>query len=221
VSDLDPNTGHQVIRVRPFKVSADRVEIRVSPRVGEGITRLFLNEHGGRGGCTSIGVYLNDEQRRDLIAVLTAQEPPVSSQGTPAPRPCTAKGVDHDTREIIDCQHEDGHSGSHQQGDSFWLAGAPEHVLAALRSEQAAPAPRQQWAVEHPDIITTAHNSEHSTLYTLSKLPGGVIVTRPGPDQPWTVETECMCVTVPDTGHYAGCPAALSEAPTHQAGDAR
>lgn len=82
MSDLDPNTGHQVIRARPFKVSADRVEIRVSPRVSDGTTRFWLNEHGARGGCTSVGVYLNDQQRRDLIAVLAAQEPPVSSPDT-------------------------------------------------------------------------------------------------------------------------------------------
>ena len=75
-----------------------------------------------------------------------------------------------------------------------------------VSSQDTPPPPRRQWAVQHPQVITTAHDSEWSALYTLSKLPGGVLVTRDHPDEPWRPETECVCITVPDTGHYAGCP---------------
>lgn len=80
--------------------------------------------------------------------------------------------------------------------------------VTGVSSQDTPPPPRRQWAVQHPKVITTAHNSEWSALYTLSKLPGGVLVTRDHPGQPWRPETECVCITVPDTGHYAGCPAA-------------
>lgn len=83
---------------------------------------------------------------------------------------------------------------------------AKELRVSGEGRSEPTPAPRRQWAVEHPDVITTAHNSEWSVLYTLSKLPGGRIVVRDAPDQPWRSETACLCVTVPDTGHYAGCP---------------
>ncbi|MDF3046721.1 MAG: hypothetical protein K0R30_2949 [Ornithinibacter sp.] len=87
-------------------------------------------------------------------------------------------------------------------------------VIAGDLGVSSQDTPPRQWAVQHPSVITTAHNSEHSALYTLSKLPGGVLVTRDHPDQPWRPETDCVCVTVPDTGHYTGCPAALPSVST-------
>jgi hypothetical protein len=113
-----------------------------------------------------------------------------------------------------------GHRGC---GAVDWCDGCGKHVphgakaaraLSAVSSQDTPPPPRRQWAVQHPSVITTAHNSEWSALYTLSRLPGGVLVTRDHPDQPWRPETECVCVTVPDTGHYAGCPAALPSVST-------
>jgi hypothetical protein len=87
VSSLDSN-GHHVIHVtRPVKVSAVRVDFRVSPRVSDGTTRLYVEQHGLRGGCVAIGVILTDEKRRELIAVLTAQEPAGEDRSKPTPAP--------------------------------------------------------------------------------------------------------------------------------------
>lgn len=69
------------------------------------------------------------------------------------------------------------------------------------------PAPERQWAVEHPDVRLSVHRSEWSVLYTLSKLPGGRIVVRDAPDQPWRPETACLCGSAkPEVGHLDGCP---------------
>lgn len=64
---------------------------------------------------------------------------PGKDRSEPTPAPCPAKGVNHDTRAIVDCELDEGHEGTHQQGDNFWRAGAPEHVLAALRAEVVTP----------------------------------------------------------------------------------
>ncbi len=82
----------------------------------------------------------------------------------------------------------------------------------AVSWEDTAPASQRQWAVQHPTVQLTPHHSEHAVLYTLSRLPGGTLVVRDGPDQPWRPETGCVCITVPDTGHYAGCPAEVVRA---------
>ncbi len=38
--------------------------------------------------------------------------------------------------------------------------------------------PVRQWAVRHPEVQLAVHRSRSSALYTRSKLPGGVLVTR-------------------------------------------
>jgi hypothetical protein len=96
------------------------------------------------------------------------------------------------------------------------ITAAADHIDPPAPSGGASPTPtaepRQQWAVQHPSVRTTAHNSPWSTLYTLSKLPGGTIVTRHSPDQPWTPTTECMCggQRRDDGGHFVGCPVRVS-----------
>lgn len=89
-------------------------------------------------------------------------------------------------------------------------AGENEDLHALLSGEgrsEPTPAPREQWAVEHPKVNLSAHNSPHSVLYTLSKLPGGRIVVRDAPDQPWRPETRCLCgESKPADRHYTGCP---------------
>jgi hypothetical protein len=78
----------------------------------------------------------------------------------------------------------------------------------------APEAPVQQWAVRHPDVSLSVHGSPHSVLYTASKLPGGVIVTRMSDQAEWRVETDCLCgSTKPADRHYQACPADLSEVP--------
>jgi len=47
----------------------------------------------------------------------------------------------------------------------------------ALKPHTPVPATRQ-WAVRHPEVLLSVHGSRNSALYTLSKLPGGVLVTR-------------------------------------------
>lgn len=38
--------------------------------------------------------------------------------------------------------------------------------------------PLVEWAVQHPDVITTPHTSPASVLFTYSRIPGGVLVRR-------------------------------------------
>lgn len=49
----------------------------------------------------------------------------------------------------------------------------------------------QQWAVRHPEVLLSVHRSRDAALYTLSKLPGGVLVTRMSneDDDAWAPET--------------------------------
>jgi hypothetical protein len=69
-------------------------------------------------------------------------------------------------------------------------------------------APTREWAVRRTDVQLTAHRSPHSVLYTASKLPGGVIVTRMSDQAEWVVETRCLCGhTKPVDRHYVACPA--------------
>ncbi len=67
--------------------------------------------------------------------------------------------------------------------------------------------PACQWAVRHPDVDLTVHRSPHSVLYTASKVPGGVIVTRMAGQEEWVPETKCLCGDrKPADRHFAGCP---------------
>jgi hypothetical protein len=54
----------------------------------------------------------------------------------------------------------------------------------------------RQWAVRHPEVLLSVHRSRDSALYTLSKLPGGVLVTRMSDegDDAWTTEAATPAV---------------------------
>lgn len=56
----------------------------------------------------------------------------------------------------------------------------------------------QQWAVQHPEVLLSVHTSRNAALYTLSKLPGGVLVTRMSneDDDAWAPETVPAVVDV-------------------------
>ncbi len=57
-------------------------------------------------------------------------------------------------------------------------------------AEDAKPS-HQQWAVRHPSVTLCAHRSRHSALFTLSQIPGGVLVTRMSDqdDDAWVPDT--------------------------------
>lgn len=58
---------------------------------------------------------------------------------------------------------------------------ALKHVVGVLLFGDAdvpEPGALQEWAVEHPEVLVSAHRSLASVHFTLSKLPGGVLVTR-------------------------------------------
>jgi hypothetical protein len=85
-----------------------------------------------------------------------------------------------------------------------------ESLKAAAPSSEDTPADTRQWAVRHPSVSLVAHGSPHSVLYTASKIPGGVIVTRASDQDEWTVETDCLCGSTKPTGrHYEACPAGV------------
>ena len=94
--------------------------------------------------------------------------------------------------------------------------GAVVTTLAVHDEDQAAALvlrsePEQEWAVDHPEVRLSVHRSGWSVLFTLSKLPGGRIVTRRGPGEPWTPETACLCGERGDQPHYFGCPKRVAE----------
>jgi hypothetical protein len=66
-----------------------------------------------------------------------------------------------------------------------------ELVNRAADFEPEPVPPHQQWAVRHPEVLLSVHTSRNAALYTLSKLPGGVLVTRMSDqgDDAWTPET--------------------------------
>lgn len=80
-------------------------------------------------------------------------------------------------------------------------------LLTPAPSSEDTPADTQQWAVRHPDVSLSIHRSPHSVLYTASKLPGGVIVTRASDQDEWRDETDCLCGdSKPADRHYEACP---------------
>ncbi|MGW4114793.1 hypothetical protein ACWEFJ_28295 [Actinosynnema sp. NPDC004786] len=91
------------------------------------------------------------------------------------------------------------------------LAVADEDQAAALALTER----HQEWAVEHPSVTLVAHRSGWSVLYTLAHVPGGRIVTRHSPTEPWVPETACLCGEAkPESGHLTGCPEVDAPPPT-------
>jgi hypothetical protein len=88
------------------------------------------------------------------------------------------------------------------------IGAVPGTPAAGMPLADAPPDAGQQWAVEHPEFTLIPHNSPHSVLFTADRIPGGRIVTRPNPREPWTPETACLCGHhKPDDRHFKGCPA--------------
>lgn len=90
-------------------------------------------------------------------------------------------------------------------GDHF--GGVCTALCEVARQEFDLAHPARQWAVRHPDVELSVHRSPHSVLYTASKLPGGVIVTRLAGQEEWVPETACLCGDrKPADHHFECCP---------------
>ena len=90
-------------------------------------------------------------------------------------------------------------------GDHF--GGVCTALCEVARQEFDLTHPARQWAVRHPDVELAVHRSPHSVLYTASKLPGGVIVTRLAGEEEWVPEAACLCGDrKPAACHFEGCP---------------
>lgn len=100
----------------------------------------------------------------------------------------------------VEGAYECNHCGDH-------YGGVCTALCDVARREFDLAHPARQWAVRHPDVSLSVHRSPHSVLYTASKLPGGVIVTRLAGQEEWVPETNCLCGDrKPVERHFEGCP---------------